>query len=60
MRSRIPWIGKNLVWDMPVLPRNSSGMAPAAEGMPCGDICSIGNIQEHLIGKWRLEAAKFG
>jgi hypothetical protein len=35
-------------------------MAPAAEGMPCGDICSIGNIQEHLIGKWRLEAAKFG
>jgi hypothetical protein len=27
--------------------------------MPRGDICSIGNIQEHLTGKGWLEAAKF-
>jgi len=27
--------------------------------MPPGDIYFFGNIQEHLIGKYRLEAAKF-
>ncbi|MGA2689273.1 MAG: hypothetical protein ABSE85_14515 [Candidatus Korobacteraceae bacterium] len=45
---------------MPVLPQNSSGMARAAEQPPCGDICSIGNIQEHLMGKGRLEAVNVG